>query len=164
MVQAKTFREDLYFRLNVVTLELPPLRDRGDDIVLLAEHFLTEFARKAGRKVPRLAASARKRLLSHSWPGNIRELRNSAERLIYLTSTDKIEADDLELILAPQSALRSHVEDDLALNEATTLFQQRYIDRAIERCKGNMSEAASRLGLHRSNLYRKMRQLDMGDQ
>ena len=161
MVQAKKFREDLYFRLNVVALELPALRDRGNDIILLAEHFLAEFSRKAGRKVPKLTAAATKRLRGHSWPGNIRELRNLAERLVYLTSSDKIDADDLEFILSPRAGSTRRVEDDLELTDATTHFQQEYILRAIDRCDGNMSEAATRLGLHRSNLYRKMRQLGM---
>jgi Nif-specific regulatory protein len=162
LAQQKKFREDLYFRLNVVTLELPPLRDRGEDIHALAEHFLGEFSRKAGRKVPVLTAAARKRLRSHSWPGNIRELRNLVERIVYLTSSEKVDADDLEFILSPRASATQPVADDQPLNDATTQFQQHYITRAIERSGGNMSEAASRLGLHRSNLYRKMRQLGMG--
>ena len=89
LVRAKRFREDLYFRLNVVTLELPPLRERGDDIMLLAEHFLQQFCRRAGRRVPKFTAAARKRLESHTWPGNVRELRNLMERLAYLSSGDR---------------------------------------------------------------------------
>ena len=85
MVQQKRFREDLYFRLNVVTLDLPPLRQRGGDILLLAEHFLDDFCRRARRKLPELSAAARKRLAEHHWPGNVRELRNLMERLAYLT-------------------------------------------------------------------------------
>ncbi len=162
MVGQKKFREDLYFRLNVVTLELPPLRDRGDDIVMLAEHFLREFCRKAGRKPPKLMAGAKKRLRAHAWPGNIRELRNLTERLAYLTSGEKIEEEDLQFILSPRGAGPSTIADDLPLTDATQLFQQEYIGRAIERSGNNMSDAASRLGLHRSNLYRKMRQLGMG--
>ena len=102
MVQQKRFREDLYFRLNVVTLELPPLRQRGGDILLLAEHFLDDFCRRARRKVPELSAAARKRLAEHRWPGNVRELRNLMERLAYLTAGDRIEAEDLAFILSPR--------------------------------------------------------------
>jgi Nif-specific regulatory protein len=163
MVSQKRFREDLYFRLNVVTLELPPLRDRGDDILLLTEHFLTEFCRQAGRKTFKLTAAARKRLRSHSWPGNIRELRNLIERLVYLTSGEKIDANELEFIISPRAASVMDLPDDASLGAATVEFQQQFIRRAIERSGGNMSEAATRLGLHRSNLYRKMRQLDMED-
>lgn len=161
MVEDKSFRQDLYFRLNVVTIELPPLRDRGEDIVLLAEHFLSDFAAKAGRRRPTFTAAAKKALLSHSWPGNIRELRNTMERLAYLTTGTRIDGDEVQQNLLGGNTRASQVPDDLPLTEATTCFQQDYIRRAVERSQGNMSAAAERLGLHRSNLYRKMRQLDM---
>jgi len=161
MVRAKRFREDLYFRLNVVALELPPLRERGDDVLLLAEHFLSDFCRRARRKTPQFSAAAKKRLLEHLWPGNVRELRNLMERLAYLSTSDRIEADELTLILSPHGrpALGAGLEGPL--NQATERFQADYIRRHIELCGGNMSLAAQRLGLHRSNLYRKMRQLGM---
>jgi transcriptional regulator with GAF, ATPase, and Fis domain len=161
LVRAKRFREDLYFRLNVVTLELPPLRQRGDDVMLLAEHFLREFARRAGRRVPKIGAAARKRLESHVWPGNVRELRNLMERLAYLTSGDRIEADDLAFILSPGAASPSLIDAGLKLNDATQEFQRKYIEHSIERARGNVSQAAKNLGVHRSNLYRKMHQLGM---
>ncbi len=161
MVQQRRFREDLYFRLNVVTLDLPPLRQRGGDILLLAEHFLDDFCRRARRKVPELTAAARKRLVEHHWPGNVRELRNLMERLAYLTVGDRIEAEDLAFILSPRGP--SALIDDLGqnLSDATARYQIEYIRRTIEQLGGNMSRAAERLGLHRSNLYRKMRQLGM---
>jgi transcriptional regulator with GAF, ATPase, and Fis domain len=161
LVRQKKFREDLYFRLNVVTLEMTPLRERGDDIVLLAEHFLESFARKARRKTPKFTAAARKRLLGHGWPGNVRELRNLMERLAYLSADDKIDADDLSFILSPGASSSSAIEENLPLTEATAKFQMQYIERHIARARGNMTDAAERLGLHRSNLYRKMRQLGM---
>lgn len=161
LVRAKRFREDLYFRLNVVSLELPPLRERGDDILLLAEHFLRQFARQAGRRTPKLTANARKRLISHTWPGNVRELRNLAERLAYLTSGEKIEEEDLAFILSPSAAGRATIDVGQTLNDATDLFQSDYIKHSIERARGNVSLAAKNLGVHRSNLYRKMRQLGM---
>ena len=161
MVRQKRFRQDLYFRLNVVTLELPPLRERGDDIALLAEHFLVDFCRKAHRKPLTFSALARKRLQSHAWPGNIRELRNLMERLAYLLPGDRIEAEDLAFILSPAGESPAFVSLDLPLTEATDKFQVEYIKKAIERSKDNMSDAARQLGLHRSNLYRKMRQLGM---
>jgi len=161
MVQQKRFREDLYFRLNVVTLDLPPLRQRGGDILLLADHFLNDFCRRARRKLPELTAAARKRLAEHPWPGNVRELRNLMERLAYLTLGDRIEAEDLAFILSPRG--QSAPIDDLGqtLSDATDRFQIGYLRRTIEQLGGNMSRAAERLGLHRSNLYRKMRQLGM---
>ena len=161
MVGEKKFREDLYYRLNVVTLEMPPLRDRGDDIMLLAEHFLSGFCQRAHRKMPKFSAKARKRLLSHPWPGNVRELRNLMERLAYLQTEDRIEAEDLAFILSPGGGAPSLVDPNLTLGDATTVFQCEFIKTAIERTRGNMSDAAENLGLHRSNLYRKMRQLGM---
>lgn len=160
MVRQKKFREDLFFRLNVVTLVLPPLRDRADDVLLLAEHFLVDFSRKARRRVPKLSAAARKRLVQHAWPGNVRELRNLMERLAYLTAGDKIEAEDLVLMdsRGPSAGARQF---DGPLTDATHDFQVEYIQRAIERARGNMTDAAELLGLHRSNLYRKMRQLGL---
>ena len=161
LVRARRFREDLYFRLNVVSLELPPLRERGDDIFMLAEHFLRHFCRQAGRRTPKLSATARKRLISHIWPGNVRELRNLMERLAYLSSGERIEAEELAFILSPGSGGPALVQTGLTLNDATDQFQTDYVQQAIERARGNVSLAAKNLGVHRSNLYRKMRQLGM---
>ena len=161
MVGQKRFREDLYFRLNVVTLDLPPLRQRGDDILLLANHFLDGFCLRARRKVPEFTAAARKRLVEHAWPGNVRELRNLMERLAFLSLGDRVEAEDLAFILSPRG--QASLIDDLGqnLSDVTARFQIEYIRRTIEQAGGNMSRAAERLGLHRSNLYRKMRQLGL---
>ena len=161
LVREKKFREDLYYRLNVVTLELPPLRERGDDVLLLADFFLQSFAQKARRVVPKFTAAARRRLQQHPWPGNVRELRNLMERLAYLSDEDRIDVTDLSFIIAP-----NEVQDNLyalhrTLNEATRDFQVDFIKRHIEASKGRMTEAAENLGLHRSNLYRKMKQLGM---
>jgi Nif-specific regulatory protein len=163
LVRQRKFREDLYFRLNVVTLELPPLRDRGEDVVTLAEHFLRTFAAQARRKPPKFTAAARKRLLAHDWPGNVRELRNLMERLAYLAPEDqeKLDAPDLAFILSPATPAAGAMSLDLPLAEATEHFQTEYVKQHIQRARGNMTAAAERLGLHRSNLYRKMRQLGM---
>src|SRR5262249_30278690 len=101
LVRARKFRQDLYFRLNVVVLELPPLRDRGDDVLLLAGHFVDECCRRARRKPLKFSPEARKRLQQHLWPGNVRELRNLMERLAFLVSGDVIEPSDLAFILSP---------------------------------------------------------------
>ncbi|QDU56434.1 sigma-54-dependent Fis family transcriptional regulator [Aeoliella mucimassa] len=161
LVREKKFREDLYFRLNVVTLELPPLRERGDDIILLADFFLRQLCQKQGRKPPRLTAAAKKRLVAHRWPGNVRELRNLMERVAYLAAGDKVEAEDLAFTLSPGAASGPGVETGLPLAEATHDFQSDYIRRTIEQVRGNVTEAAKLLGVHRSNLYRKMRALGM---
>ncbi len=162
-VRTKKFREDLYYRLGVVTLDLPPLRERPEDVIALAEFFLSKFSVQASRKPMKMSAEARRRLQAHTWPGNIRELRNLMERVAFLAPGDKVEVSDLAFILSPD---RGSTDDDLSdksLTDATKNFQQRFIRGAIKRVQGNMSEAARVLGLHRSNLYRKMRQLEMGE-
>ncbi len=161
LVRDKQFREDLFFRLNVVTIELPPLRDRGDDVILLAEHFLNQFCAQARRAAPKLTAAAKKRMLSHTWPGNVRELRNLMERLAYLSEGETIDADQLAFIMSPHDSGSDPIQLDQPLADATKQFQVEYIRKHIERSRGNMTDAARKLGLHRSNLYRKMRQLEM---
>jgi Nif-specific regulatory protein len=128
---------------------------------LLAEHFLHEFSRRAGRRMPKFSEAARKRLESHTWPGNVRELRNLMERLAYLLPGDRIESEDLAFILSPSSGESAIIGAGLDLNQATHEFQRKHIQRAIDTARGNVSQAAKNLGVHRSNLYRKMRQLGM---
>jgi len=160
-VRQKKFRQDLYYRLSVVTVEIPPLRDRPEDVLPLAEFFLTKFCRQANRRLLQMTAEARKRLQAHVWPGNVRELRNLMERVAFLCTGEKVEADDLAFILSPERDSFQDLADGLGLAEATDRFQQEYIRRSVKRVQGNMTEAAKTLGLHRSNLYRKMRQLGM---
>ncbi len=160
LVREKKFREDLFFRLNVVSLAIPPLRERGDDILQLAEYFLNLFAVKVRRLPPRLTSAAQKKLLSHHWPGNVRELRNMMERLAYLSTEPTIDAADLPFIDAPLSAdYHNAYSLDMTLADATDRFQFELINRHIAAAGGNMTVAAKNLGLHRSNLYRKMKQL-----
>ncbi len=162
LVRQKKFREDLYFRLNVVTLNLPPLRERGDDVLVLAEHFLLQFGEKIGRRSMSLSKRAMERLRAHAWPGNVRELRNMMERVAYLAANSVVEENDLAFILAPtQSVEAKTLPGSLTLADATALFQTEYIQRHVDAADGNIASAAQRLGLHRSNLYRKMRQLGM---
>lgn len=162
-IKAKKFREDLFYRLNVVKLNLPPLRDRPEDILLLADHFLQLFCRQANRRPLLMSAEARQRLQSHNWPGNIRELRNLMERVAFLCAGERVEVEDLAFMLSPEKEVESPILMNSPLSEATDEFQREYIRKAIERVKENMSEAAKALGLHRSNLYRKMRQLGMDE-
>lgn len=161
MVRHRKFREDLFFRLNVVSLKMPPLRERIEDIVPLAEHFLTDFCARARRKTLRMTPAAEKRLRQHHWPGNVRELRNLMERLAYLSPEDTIDAGDLDFIIAPKREDMSGFSLGLGLAEATRQFQMEFIRKQIVAAGNNMSEAAKSMGLHRSNLYRKMSQLGM---
>ncbi len=168
LVRQRKFRQDLFYRLSVVTLDLPPLRERPEDVAELARFFLEEFSRRARRSTLTLTAAARSRLAAHSWPGNVRELRNLIERLAYLLPGDVIDAGDLVFATAssvsPYGDGASDAEGllvELPLAEATDQFQIQHIRRAIRQAGGSMTTAAQRLGLHRSNLYRKMRQLGM---
>jgi two-component system nitrogen regulation response regulator NtrX len=151
------FRQDLYYRLNVVTIALPPLRERRDDIPSLYEHFLTTFAARIGRPPLTIAPDAMDLLIAYRYPGNVRELKNIAERIsIYI---DKPEASKADI-----KALLPYTGDDAAvpLKEAVDSFEANYIRRVIADCGGNMTEAARRLGLERSHLYKKLRQFDNG--
>jgi Nif-specific regulatory protein len=161
MVSERRFREDLFFRLNVVTLDMPPLRERVDDILLLADHFLKDFSARARRKPPKLTAGAEKRLRQHHWPGNVRELRNLMERVAYLSSGDTIDVEELAFIIAPRKDDLASISMDLTLADATRQFQIEYIQKHIAAADRSMTDAAKNLGLHRSNLYRKMHQLGM---
>lgn len=161
LISAKKFREDLFFRLAVVSLTLPPLRERGQDVVLLAEHFLHVYAPGAGRQQIELSQAAKNSLCSFPWPGNIRQLRNVIERTCYLAEGNVIEPSDLDLPATTDDLGNSSSRDAVELSQATKQFQVLHINRTIARCGGNMTQAATALGLHRSNLYRKMRQLEM---
>ncbi|MCP4783576.1 MAG: sigma-54-dependent Fis family transcriptional regulator [Fuerstiella sp.] len=162
-VREKRFREDLYYRLSVVTLDLPSLRDRPEDILPLAEHFLSRFSAQARRPGLQLTSDARRRLQAHAWPGNIRELRNLMERVAFLAPKDRIDADDLAFILSPDQVGGPQLSLDLGLDGATREFQKEFIRRSINQVSNNMTDAAKLLGLHRSNLYRKMKQLQMSE-
>src|SRR5260221_4769620 len=120
--------------------------------LLLWQNFFQNFcSKRARRKPPHSASAARQRLARHSWPGNVRELRNLMERLAYLAPGDQIESDDPAFILTPPGAASAAVSFDLPLAEATNRFQTDYIKHAVDRFRGNMSEVARHLGLHRSN-------------
>jgi Nif-specific regulatory protein len=162
-VREKQFREDLYYRLSVVTLDLPPLRERPEDVPILADYFLQQFCRQARRRTLTFSPEAAQRLQMHTWPGNIRELRNLMERLAFLCPGERVEIDDLAFMLKTESDAAALSSNSAGLTDATAEFQREYIRRAIQRSKGNMSRAASLLELHRSNLYRKMRQLKMAE-
>ena len=138
-VREKRFREDLYYRLSVVTLELQPLRERPEDILALSDFFFKQFSTQAGRPTLELSSAARRRLQAHAWPGNVRELRNLMERVAFLCPGQRVEADDLAFILSPGREPMIDFSVNVVLNEATKRFQQEFIRRAVKRVKGNMS-------------------------
>ncbi|MDY7228205.1 sigma-54-dependent transcriptional regulator [Hyalangium rubrum] len=144
------FREDLLYRLNTVEVQLPPLRDRREDIPLLAAHFLGEQGRRYGRPNMRLSPGALEALMAYPWPGNVRELEHSVERALLMASGDEVTAEDLLL-------RRASREGASRLEEMTLEEVERYlIERALTRHEGNVSDAAKALGLSRSALYRRM--------
>jgi two-component system nitrogen regulation response regulator NtrX len=154
------FREDLYFRLNVIPIFVPPLRGRTEDIPLLADHFMAEFSREYGRRLKAFHASATSVLQRYAWPGNVRELRNVIERLMIMVPGEAISSADLSF-LGQSGAVRfdpaEAVSDHLTLHEARDRFERGLILRTLAEQQGNMSRTAEVLGVERSNLYRKMR-------
>jgi two-component system nitrogen regulation response regulator NtrX len=157
-IRAGRFREDLYFRLNVIPIFVPPLRDRDGDIPLLAEHFMAELAREYGRRQKRLDPGAATGLRSYRWPGNVRELRNVIERLIIMVPGDTITLNDLAFLDGGSvAAPESEGAPALTLHDARERFERDYILRALATQQGNISRTAEALGVERSNLYRKMR-------
>jgi two-component system nitrogen regulation response regulator NtrX len=157
-IRAGRFREDLYFRLNVIPIFVPPLRDRDSDIPLLAEHFMAELAREYGRRPKRLDTGAASGLRSYRWPGNVRELRNVIERLMIMVPGDTIAIGDLAFLESGGvAAVDQPRTPALPLHEARERFERDYILRALAAQNGNISRTADALGVERSNLYRKMR-------
>jgi DNA-binding NtrC family response regulator len=143
------FREDLLYRLNTVEIRLPPLRDRIEDIPLLAEYFLGQQAARYGRDIEGFSPSAMAALREHTWPGNVRELQHSVERSVLMARGSRIEASDLGLRRRDDGSM---LMDELTLDEAERLM----IEKALERHQGNVSKAAEALGLSRSALYRRL--------
>jgi two-component system nitrogen regulation response regulator NtrX len=151
------FREDLYFRLNVIPIFVPPLRDRPDDILLLAQHFMTDLSREYGRRPKQFDAGAASGLRSCRWPGNVRELRNVVERLMIMVPGDTIRLSDLSFLDATAIVEVDESAPVIPLHEARDRFEREYILKALAAQHGNISRTAEVLGVERSNLYRKMR-------
>ena len=151
-VEARRFREDLFYRLNVVTLELPPLRARGDDVLLLADHFVRRFSSQYGIPAPELSAEARRALQAHPWPGNIRELRNAIERAMLLSPPGAFQLEGF----TPVTSLAS-TGSDLPFPTTLTELQRAAAHAMLALTGGNRSEAARRLGVSRSRLQRLLR-------
>jgi two-component system, NtrC family, response regulator HydG len=173
-IQSREFREDLFFRLNVLALTLPPLRLRRDDIPLLADYFVTKYAARCQRRIKGVTAAARACLERYDWPGNVRELESAIQRAVVMSATEFITPEDL-----PDDVLESEATDDgapstpfpgnpMMLTPPTTKYhdaikeaKKQIIMNAIEQASGNLVEAAKLLGLHPNNLYRLIRNLNL---
>jgi two-component system nitrogen regulation response regulator NtrX len=157
-IRTGRFREDLYFRLNVIPIFVPPLRNRPQDIPLLAEHFMALLSAEYGRRPKRLAPEAAARLQQYGWPGNVRELRNVVERVIIMGAGDTITAQDLAFLGRDGMPAAAPVADPaVPLAAARDQFEKDYILQTLAAQQGNMSRTAEVLGVERSNLYKKLR-------
>lgn len=164
MIEANTFREDLFFRLSVLEVEVPPLRARGRDILLLAQHFLEHLAKDVGKDVRGIATTTATRLLDYPWPGNVRELRDTIERAVALATGPEIQVADLPSRVRDYQ--RSHVlvvSDDPSELVPLEVVEQRYIQRVLEAVGGNKTLAARILRLGRKTLYRKLERWAAGE-
>jgi two-component system nitrogen regulation response regulator NtrX len=156
------FREDLYYRLNVVPLYVPPLRERRGDVPSLVNHFLCEFCKEYGKREKVMSADAMKALTEYHWPGNVRELKNLIERLIIMVPSDRIELFDVESSLGPSVSISAGIEappGEEALREAVDQFEKAFILERLRENNWNISRTAEKLGIERSNLHRKLKAL-----
>ncbi|MDZ4286679.1 MAG: sigma-54 dependent transcriptional regulator [Prosthecobacter sp.] len=172
-VKNRTFREDLYFRLNVITVEMPPLRARPDDLLRFAHYYAEHFAAQIGHKFKSLAEDTRERILAHPWPGNLRELRNAIERAVILSSGDVLHASDLPPDIHPvETASGGSLESSSADSPGVTTLldtpgltlqqlEEAYIKRTLDQA-GSLAEAASQLGIDQATLYRKRKKMQIG--
>jgi len=154
------FREDLFYRLNVIPFSVPPLRERKEDILLLARHFLKEFAASYGRRSREITDDAIETLMRYSWPGNVRELRNVMERIVIMNPTAvRIERKHLPPLLQRDGGRRAAGTEFSSLHQARAAYERDYILKKLDENYGNVTRTAEVLGLERSHLYRKMRSL-----
>jgi two-component system nitrogen regulation response regulator NtrX len=160
-IQRGNFREDLFYRLNVIPFHVPPMRDRREDIPLLADCFLREFTTAYGRKPKELTPEAYRILQEYHWPGNVRELRNMIERIVILNPQVRVDARHIPLNVTRRPAERP-IDRFGSLAEVREAVEREYILKKLEETNGNVTRTAELLGLERSNLYRKMKTLGIG--
>jgi two-component system nitrogen regulation response regulator NtrX len=158
-IERGNFREDLFYRLNVIPFHVPPLRERIEDVRLLADHFLREFTTAYGRKPKTLTEDALRVLEEYPWPGNVRELRNLMERIVIMNPQTGIDARHIPLDRSRRAVFDRPMERFGSLQEVREAAERDYISKKLEEAKGNVTRAAELLGLERSHLYRKMKAL-----
>ncbi|MCX7995948.1 MAG: sigma 54-interacting transcriptional regulator [candidate division WOR-3 bacterium] len=150
-IKQKQFREDLFYRLNVFPIYIPPLRDRKDDILIIAEHYLSYYAKQINKDIKRFSDEAIERLISYSWPGNVRELQNVIERAVVLTNSDIIKP---EALMLPSEPIELPMTYDKSLKEAIAEFKMKYIKEVIKKCGGNQRKASKILKIQPTYLSR----------
>ena len=157
LVKEGKFREDLYYRLNVITIEMPPLRQRPLDLPQLADQHLKLFARQAGRPIKEFTSAALSAMQRYPWPGNLRELRNVIERAVILAPADKIDLNDFPDTLRGSQPTGAMIGNRVSLEE----LEREHIMRALEETNWNVSGAARALGMERTNLHKRIRALGL---
>jgi two-component system nitrogen regulation response regulator NtrX len=157
LIEQGSFRSDLFYRLNVIPFEIPPLRERLEDVPLLVEHFNQKFSTAYGQRPKRFEAEAMDALQSYSWPGNVRELKNTVERVVIMHAKTKVSASDLPPLGGEEPPAASFRFP--SFKEATDAYHREFIQRKLAEAEGNVSRAAESMGIDRSHLYRRMRAL-----
>jgi transcriptional regulator with PAS, ATPase and Fis domain len=154
LVKKGVFREDLFFRLSVITMIVPPLRERGDDILLLAKHFISKFSEESGKPAPEFSDSALRALKVYAWPGNVRELENLMQRLVIMTDLGTIDIPDLP------SLMRFAVLRESGLNRSLAEVEAEHIKKVCASVRGNKTKASEILGIDRKTLREKLKHID----
>jgi len=153
------FRQDLFYRLNVIPFHVPPLRERVEDVLVLTEYFIQEFSRRYGRNPKEVSPEAMELLKQYSWPGNVRELKNLVERLVIMTQATRVEVRHLPWVVLKDNLPVEDPAEARSLSEARQAFDRDYILKKLEENGGNISRTADALGIERSHLYRKLKSL-----
>jgi two-component system nitrogen regulation response regulator NtrX len=162
-IERGAFRADLFYRLNVIPFEIPPLRERREDIPLLVDHFNRKYSASYKREPKSFADDALERLMSFHWPGNVRELRNIIERVVIMTASDQIKAADLPPLGSGESVVEPSRYNFASYREGRDTFERNYIMRKLAECDGNITRTAEAMGIDRSHLYRRMKSLGISD-
>jgi two-component system response regulator HydG len=160
-IEARRFRDDLYYRLNVVTLNVPPLRERREDIPLIATHFLTVFAKKNSKSIKGFTPQAMDRLIKYDWPGNVRELMNAVERAVVLSRSEYLDEEAFTLVLQTGQQEAEILVQIGASEPSLESVEKETVLKALETAGGNKSEAARRLGITRRTLHLKLKKYGM---
>ncbi|MBU2494253.1 MAG: sigma-54 dependent transcriptional regulator [Bacteroidetes bacterium] len=161
-IKENTFREDLFFRLNVIQINIPPLRKRFDDIPLLTEFFVNKYSEKYNKKIKGINPSLLSKLVEYQWPGNVREFEHLIERMLLLTNKEVLDADCFNAVFTHNSDIGRIVNSNMKpLQEAKSNFEKEYIKQALELYKGNISDTSKFTGIQERNLYEKMKKYDL---
>jgi len=162
-IEKGAFRADLFYRLNVIPFEIPPLRDRVEDIPLLVDHFNHRYSASYKREPKVFSEEAMERLMSYEWPGNVRELRNTVERVVIMTTRERIDVNDLPILASTEDSTLPSRQNFTSYREGRDSYERNYILRKLAECDGNVTRTAELMGIDRSHLYRRMKALGIND-